>query len=103
MTQIADRFDLVRIVVTTMFGLGRIAAREIVEGGQLGNHSEAATVGNASPKFSAMTIRDRHASARHRMSSLERRHPNDRVRLSLLEMHREIGDQRRRRNIHRAW
>ncbi len=100
--QSAERFDLVGEIVALVIGLRRIALRKIGKRRRCGNHREAARVGAPSPQFGSMTIRNRDVRAIDRMSALECRHPDERVCLSLFEMNREVGDERRSRNIHRA-
>src|SRR5579862_8276589 len=97
----AERFNLAGEVVAAVISLRGIALRKIRKRRRSGNHREAPSVGTPRPQFGAVTIGHRDLRAADRTAALERRHPYQRVRLSLLEMNREISDQRRSWNIHR--
>ncbi len=99
--QAAERFDLVGEIIALAIRLRGIALRKIGERRRRGHHREAARVGAAAPQFGPVTIRNRDVRAIDWTPTLERRHPHQRVRLPLFEMHREIGDECRRRDVHR--
>ena len=70
--------------------------------GRRGEARQPVGVGGAGGDRLPRAVGHGHARARHRPRAVERRHPDERCLTTPLEMHREIGDQRRGRHVHRS-
>jgi hypothetical protein len=96
-----QRLGLSRVEVI----LGRrevLALRRIVHGVDLRRQREPLTIGGAGPEPMAVTIVDRDRRPGDRTGVLQRGHPDHRIGGALLEVDREVGDQRGGRNVHRG-
>ena len=64
-------------------------------GQPVGDSGKAAGIGLALPQHSPQTIADGHLGTGHRHTAIQCRHPDHRGVGTVLEMHRQVGDQRR--------
>ena len=69
--------------------------------GQAADAGDAVAVGVPAAEHLAVAVLHGDARAGHRLASVERRHPHQRILARPLEVHGQIGDQRAGRDVHR--
>ena len=81
-------------------GLDLLAALDARPRRQPGHPRQALAVGGPAPVHGARAVLDGHLGAAHRPAAVEGGHPHQRVLGAPLEVHGEVGHQRRRGDVH---